>query len=262
MGNCCNAALRSATLRYRVSVTGSMSFPLLFFAFHVVVCSYKVHLQTFSERKWKPKASKQATHPGIYDACLLQREYMPVAVKGAVRHALGTVILVLLHPLPIAISFFFKLSRFLCRLLWQCRELTADLSKATRGEAFVLMGGDCAESFSEFKVRREAIFGIPWCTPPCPLCFHAPVNTKCLALWPRRPQTNAALSHPLSERFSARPLVGWRYRIDLCLREVEAALLFFGLGATLWGGTRVMLSVPYRTHTSTELGLLAFVSSD
>ena len=34
----------------------------------------------------------------------------------------------------------------------QCRELTADLSKATRGEAFVLMGGDCAESFSEFKV--------------------------------------------------------------------------------------------------------------
>ncbi|CAM9918382.1 unnamed protein product [Pylaiella littoralis] len=34
----------------------------------------------------------------------------------------------------------------------ECRELMADLSKATRGEAFVLMGGDCAESFSEFKV--------------------------------------------------------------------------------------------------------------
>ncbi|CAN0442856.1 unnamed protein product, partial [Scytosiphon promiscuus] len=33
----------------------------------------------------------------------------------------------------------------------KCRELTADLSKATRGEAFVLMGGYCAESFSEFK---------------------------------------------------------------------------------------------------------------
>ncbi|CAN0411297.1 unnamed protein product [Ectocarpus sp. 12 AP-2014] len=34
----------------------------------------------------------------------------------------------------------------------ECRELMADLSKATRGEAFVLMGGDCAESFSEFRV--------------------------------------------------------------------------------------------------------------
>lgn len=36
----------------------------------------------------------------------------------------------------------------------QCRELTSELSRATRGEAFVLMGGDCAESFSEFKVSR------------------------------------------------------------------------------------------------------------
>lgn len=37
----------------------------------------------------------------------------------------------------------------------QCEELTSELSRATRGEAFVLMGGDCAESFSEFKVSQE-----------------------------------------------------------------------------------------------------------
>lgn len=37
----------------------------------------------------------------------------------------------------------------------------ADLSKATRGESFVLMGGDCAESFSEFKVRLQFICSFP-----------------------------------------------------------------------------------------------------
>lgn len=42
----------------------------------------------------------------------------------------------------------------------QCRELNSELSKATRGEAFVLMGGDCAESFSEFKVRPSSRFVI------------------------------------------------------------------------------------------------------
>lgn len=59
--------------------------------------------------------------------------------------------LVFLH-----VCFFYAVRRRVC--CDKCRELTADLSKATRGEAFVLMGGDCAESFSEFKVSREF-----WC---------------------------------------------------------------------------------------------------
>ncbi|CAN0461703.1 unnamed protein product, partial [Discosporangium mesarthrocarpum] len=34
----------------------------------------------------------------------------------------------------------------------QCRDLTRALGEAVRGEAFLLMGGDCAESFNDFCV--------------------------------------------------------------------------------------------------------------
>lgn len=39
----------------------------------------------------------------------------------------------------------------------QCRDLTSALAQATQGEAFLLMGGDCAESFAEFKVRPRTV---------------------------------------------------------------------------------------------------------
>jgi 3-deoxy-D-arabino-heptulosonate 7-phosphate (DAHP) synthase class II len=36
----------------------------------------------------------------------------------------------------------------------QCRELHKELVAATNGNGFLLMGGDCAESFDEFNVNH------------------------------------------------------------------------------------------------------------
>ena len=36
----------------------------------------------------------------------------------------------------------------------ECRTLQEKLAKASRGEAFIMQGGDCAEAFSAFSANR------------------------------------------------------------------------------------------------------------
>ena len=42
----------------------------------------------------------------------------------------------------------------------ECRNLKEDLAKATNGEAFLVQGGDCAESFEEeYSLKVEVLLG-------------------------------------------------------------------------------------------------------